>query len=148
MSKTILFQLLNERAKMPSFGSPFAAAFDLYAALERPRLLQPDGRALIPTGLVVAIPDDTVLLLFSRSGHGFKQGLRLSNCVGVIDPDYRGEVGVAITNDSDRCQEIVPGERIAQGLLLSNERPMFSVSTSDLPTTARGAGGWGHTGRL
>ena len=142
----IPFILLSERAQMPTYATDGAAGFDLYAALEAPRLLPPGGRALVPLDVAAAVPQGHVLLIFSRSGHGLNLGLRLSNCVGVVDPDYRGGLAVAITNDSSSDRFITPGERIAQGVLIYSERPRLS-RVAELPATARGTGGFGSTGR-
>lgn len=139
--------MLRPEARLPSYATPGAAALDFSAAIDCPRLIPPRSSALLPTGLAVEVPEGHVLLLFSRSGHGIKRGLRLSNCVGVIDSDYRGEIMVGITNDSYSSQEIERGERIAQGLLICAPRVSVRLCES-LSSTERGAGGFGSTGRL
>lgn len=145
MNLSLPVKPLHSAAQLPSYGSPGAAALDLRACLAAPRLVPPGGRSVIPTGLAMAVPEGHVLLLFSRSGHGLRQGLRLANCVGVIDPDYRGEVGVVIANDSNQAQVIEPGERIAQCLLVQSPRCIIQ-EVSELSDTERGAGGFGSTG--
>jgi dUTP pyrophosphatase len=85
------------------------------------------------------------MLIFSRSGHGFKDALRLSNCVGVIDSDYRGEVMVSLRADGEACPKIRTGDRIAQAMILPVPAVEFE-EVEDLTETARGAGGFGSTG--
>ncbi len=98
------------------------------------------------TGLVFEIPKDYVVLIFSRSGHGFKHNLRLANCVGVIDSDYRGEVKVKLTQDSDvHPARIQHGDRIAQAQLFYS--PQYKITeVQEVQETARGTGGFGSTG--
>lgn len=130
-------------AKLPEYQTTGAGAFDLAALFGRK--VPAGGQAKLDTGLAFEVPDGHVMLIFSRSGHGFSQSLRLSNCVGVIDSDYRGEVRVAIHNDSCHPRYIGDGERIAQGLVVPVPRVAF-VEVDDLGETERGGRGFGSTG--
>ena len=145
---TVQIKKLNERAKLPTTGSQYAAGYDLYACLDG------DGAVIIPphhtvrvgSGIAVALPEGTFGAVFARSGLASKEGLRPANCVGVVDCDYRGECIVAVHNDSDTDRTIHDGDRIAQMVLLPY-LPMEFEEVSELPETARGAGGFGSTGK-
>jgi dUTP pyrophosphatase len=142
---------LIEDARLPEYGSSGAAALDFFVAGRGPWTLYPGAALVLHTGIAVEVPEDHVLLLFSRSGHGFKQDIRLSNCVGVIDSDYRGEVLVKLAcDDMASCDEpplvIYPGERIAQGIVLPRPR-VECVEVDGLTGTTRGLAGFGSTGR-
>ena len=101
----------------------------------------------IPTGIAIGLPSpETVALVFARSGLAVKHGLTLSNCVGVIDSDYTGEIQVGIINQSDTAYTVQPGERIAQLVITPVLQPTV-VETDTLEKTARGDGGFGSTGR-
>src|SRR5690606_29317518 len=119
--------------------------FDL-AALEGAHVAT---RAVIRTGLSFEIPEGHVMLIFSRSGHGFKNNIRLANCVGVIDADYRGEVMVKLTHDrrfGDFDFPVEPGDRIAQVMVIPFPRVTFE-EVEELSSTERGEGGFGSTGQ-
>lgn len=131
-------------AALPVYASEGAAAFDL-RAVER-GVVPANGAHTFRTGLSFEIPEGHAILIFSRSGHGFKNDLRLANCVGVIDSDYRGEVMVKITNDSLIGFEFEASDRIAQGVVVQVPRVSF-VEVDELTETARGAGGFGSTGK-
>lgn len=143
------FKRLHPDAKLPTWGTDGAACFDLYAATveggsERRPLYD---TLLIDTGLAVEIPPGWAMLIYSRSGHGFKSLVRLANCVGVIDSDYRGSIAVRLVRDSDDewTPMFGPGDRIAQALLTPVYRPEF-IEVEELSSTARGEGGFGSTG--
>lgn len=140
-------QLLSPLARLPEYASEGAAAMDLCAALEQPLTLRPGGRALVPTGVAVALPPGCVGLLFARSGLAVRQGIALSNGVGVIDADYRGEIRVGLLHQGDADYTIQPGERIAQ-LGVFRFEAVQPTAVEQLPDTQRGAGGFGSTGRL
>ncbi len=108
--------------------------------------LAPGETKLIGTGLSMAVPSGYFGGIFARSGLSVKEGLRPSNCVGVVDSDYRGEVKVALYNDSSQSRVIERGERIAQLLILPYLAPEFE-ETEALDETGRGDGGFGHTGK-
>lgn len=131
----------------PYYATAGAAAMDLHACMDEPVTLEPLGRALIPTGLAIALPSaEYVALIFARSGLATKHGIALSNSVGVIDSDYRGEVKVGLVNLSGESYTIAPGDRIAQLSVMPVERAGL-VFVSELPETDRGEGGFGSTGK-
>lgn len=142
----IKIQKLRDNACLPAYQSELAAGADLYAALETELTLAPGERALIPTG-IAAQPDrdDCVLLLTARSGLAVKKGVTLSNGVGVVDADYRGEICVGLVNLGSESVTIQPGDRIAQLLVLPILRADFT-EVETLTETERGSGGFGHTG--
>lgn len=140
-------KFLNEYAKVPTRGSSYAAGYDLYAAINEPITIFPGTTVSVTTGLAMEIPEDFFGAIFARSGLATKRGLRPANCVGVVDADYRGEVIVAIHNDSDKVQQINPGERIAQMVFLPYRSMGNFEVVDELNDTARGAGGFGSTGR-
>ena len=147
-TKTVKYKVLDPRAKAPAYATPGAAAADLCAVLDAPLTLEPGQRAMIPTGLAIELPDaGCVALLYARSGLAIKHGLTLPNCVGVIDSDYRGEVRVGLINLSSEPYTIAPGERIAQLCIAPVWQAGF-VQADALGDTARGAGGFGSTGKL
>ena len=142
----IKIQKLRDHALLPAYQSPLAAGADLYAATEEPLTLAPMDRALVPTG-IAAQPDreDCVLLIAARSGLAVKKGVTLSNGIGVVDADYRGEICVGLVNLGKETVTIAPGERIAQLLVMPILRADFEEADT-LDKTERGAGGFGHTG--
>ena len=132
---------------LPCFATAGAACMDLCACIDQPVTLAAGERRLIPTGLAIALPSaDYVALVFARSGLGIKQGVCLANGVGVIDSDYRGEIGVGLVNLGDSPYTVRPGDRIAQLMVTPVVRPTV-VPVSELDETGRGAGGFGSTGR-
>ena len=138
-------KILNEFAKMPTRGSAYAAGFDLYAATNYDVSIMPHATEKIPIGLAVAIQDGYFGVIYARSGLATKQGLRPANCVGVIDSDYRGEVIVALHNDTNDIRNIKAGDRIAQ--LIIQPCPDVELNlVDDLNNTDRGNGGFGSTG--
>ena len=140
-------KFLNEYAKVPTRGSAYAAGYDLYAAIDKPIIIFPGDTVSVTTGLAMEIPENYFGAIFARSGLATKRGLRPANCVGVVDADYRGEVIVAIHNDSDKIQQIEPSERIAQMVFLPYQSVGNFEVVDELNDTARGAGGFGSTGR-
>lgn len=141
---------LHPDAIMPKYATDGSACFDLHVCDEGmgTTLLSDPGVVAYTfrTGLAFDIPQGHVMLVFSRSGHGFKNGVRLANCVGVIDSDYRGEVCVRLAADHDNNSLLVlDGDRIAQAMII----PIPSVElveADSLTDTERGAGGFGSTG--
>ena len=130
---------------LPTLGTPGAGCFDVYSTNTHPVCIAPGSGQVFGTGLAFEIPVGHVLLVFSRSGHGFKSGVRLANCVGVLDSDYRGELKVKLTADS-AAYTVVPFERIAQIMVL----PVPSISfelVDRLSETERGEGGFGSSGK-
>lgn len=132
---------------LPRFATAGAACMDLYACIDQPVTLAAGERRLIPTGIAIALPSaDYVALVLARSGLGIKQGVCLSNGVGVIDSDYTGEIRVGLVNLSDEAYTIQPGERIAQLVIMPVCLPHMELADS-LKETERGGGGFGSTGR-
>lgn len=146
MRKELGVKLLAENAVVPTMGSKNAAGLDLYAYIEEGDIIvEPFTTVKIKTGIAVEIPDGYFGGVYARSGLATKQGLRPSNCVGVIDSDYRGEVMVALYNDSDKPRTVANGDRIAQLII----QPYLSTDINiivELSKTDRGDGGFGSTG--
>lgn len=143
----IKYQLLSDKAQPPRYASAGAACFDLHAA--ESGILRVGERIAISTGIAVEIPPGHAMMIYSRSGHAAKHNVRLSNCVGVIDSDYRGPVTVMLTHDGDiykdRPLAINVGDRIAQGMIVPASACVFELG--ELSDTERGAGGFGSTGQ-
>ena len=144
-NKTIKVKLLNDLAKLPTFGSYGAAGADLYAATSYDIVIQPHQTVKIDTGLAMAIPNGYFGAIYARSGLATKQGLRPANCVGVVDSDYRGPIIVALHNDTETDQIIPAQSRIAQ-LIISPVPVINYVEVDELDDTERGEGGFGSTG--
>ena len=145
------FKALNPKIgreiPLPQFATPGSAAMDLRACIDRPVTIRAGERTVVPTGLAMALPSaDYVALLFARSGLGIRKGVCLSNGVGVIDSDYRGEIGVGLVNLSQEPYTVQPGDRIAKLMVVPVVQPTVTVA-EDLDETDRGAGGFGSTGR-
>lgn len=135
---------MHSDVKLPEYATEGSAAFDIYA--HEGQYLKNAGTHVFKTGLKFEIPDGHVMLVFSRSGHGFKHDIRLANCVGVIDSDYRGELMIKLTNDNHLTGQLfADGSAIAQGMIIPVEKAVFNV-VKELPTTLRGEGGFGSTG--
>ncbi len=130
---------------LPVYETEASAGMDLRANLAHPLLLKPLQRALIPTGLFIELPIGFEAQIRPRSGLAFKHGLTVLNSPGTIDADYRGEIKVLLVNLSNDDFEVNDGERIAQMIIAKHEKISWNV-TSQLEETARGAGGFGHTG--
>lgn len=130
---------------MPTYETIGSAGLDLRAALDTPVELPPLGRALVPTGLFIELPQGTEAQVRPRSGLALKRGLTLLNSPGTIDSDYRGEIKCIMVNLSNETQTIEPGERIAQMVVARFERIEWE-HTSELQSSDRGAGGFGSTG--
>lgn len=137
---------LREGAVIPTRGSAAAAGYDLRACIGAPIVIAPGETAMVGTGLSIAVPEGYFGAVFARSGLACKQGVRPANCVGVCDSDYRGEYMVALHNDSCVPCEIAPGDRIAQLVVMPFLELEFEEK-DELSDTARGAGGFGSTGR-
>lgn len=145
--KRLLIKRLCPNAVLPQRATEGSAGYDLCACLDHPVEILPGERALIPTGIAIAIEDTGVAaFLFGRSGLGVKHGLCLANAVGVVDADYRGEIKVALSNHGEETYTVQPGERIAQMVLMPVLTPELE-ETDGLPETVRGASGFGSTGR-
>lgn len=130
---------------LPAYESPLAAGLDLRAALDAPLTLAPLERALVPSGLAMAIPAGYEGQVRPRSGLALKQGLGVLNSPGTIDADYRGEIGVILINLGREPITIVRGQRIAQLVIAPVARAELA-QVAELESTSRAAGGFGHTG--
>lgn len=137
---------MTKTAKLPTRGSREAAGLDLYADLMGPMSILPGETKNISSGIAVEIPEGYFGGVFCRSGLATKRGLRLPNCVGIIDSDYRGPIGVALHNDSYERRVVLPGERVAQLIILPYPEIKL-VDVAALSTTERGEKGFGSTGR-
>ncbi len=143
----IAWKKLTVSAKMPERGSVWAAGYDLFADLTETCVLEPHETHMIGTGIAVAIPEGYFGGIFARSGLSAKEGLRPANCTGVVDADYRGEIKVALHNDSEERRVVQPGQKIAQMVVM----PFLSVEfeeVTELDETERGKGGFGSTGKM
>ena len=131
---------------MPAYATEHSAGLDLRAALEAPLLLEPGDTALIPSGLAIHLADPTrCALVLPRSGLGHKHGIVLGNGTGLIDADYQGPLLISVWNRGHEAFTIAPGDRIAQLLVLPIVRATLRV-VDTFEESARGSGGFGHTG--
>lgn len=142
----IRIKRLRAGAQIPTYGTECSAGADLYACLEDSVSIAPGQTVKIPTGLALELPVGTAGLVFARSSLGTKRGLAPANKVGVIDSDYRGELMVMLHNHGNEVQQITPGERVAQLLVVPVFTPGFAEA-EELSDTERGAGGFGSTGK-
>ena len=136
---------LRDDAVLPKYGSPYAAGADLYACLDGDVIIAPGETKMIHTGIAIELPENTVALVYARSGLASKRGLAPANKVGVVDCDYRGELMVALHNHSSESQTVEKGERVAQMVIT----PYFTAEFAEAPElseTVRGSGGFGSTG--
>ena len=130
---------------LPSYETAHSAGMDLRANLDEAVLLHPMQRALIPTGLFIELPEKYEAQIRPRSGLAAKHGITVLNSPGTIDADYRGEIKVILVNLSDKDFTVNDGERIAQMVVSSHERVLWTEA-EQLQDSMRGAGGFGHTG--
>lgn len=137
---------LDQKAILPTYGSPFAAGADLYACLDGDVTIAPGKTEFIKTGIAMELPEGLVALIYARSGLASKRGLAPANKVGVVDCDYRGELMVALHNHSDKEETIQNGDRIAQMVITPYITADFEEAET-LSDTVRGEGGFGSTGR-
>ena len=138
---------IGKEIPAPFYASDGAAGMDLPACIDKPIIIKARSREKIPTGIAIALPSaDYVALVYVRSSIGFKKGVTLSNSVGVIDSDYRGQIFVSLNNLSDEDYTVMPGERIAQLIVTPVIIPEIEVCDA-LPETKRGEGGFGSTGK-
>ena len=142
----VFIKKLDPRAVVPAYGSAAAAGADLYAIADAPITIEAGGTVLVHTGIALEIPEGYVGLIYARSGLATKRGLAPANKVGVIDSDYRGEVMVALYNQSATPQTVEHGERIAQ-LVIAPYLAVKFEEAEELADTERGSGGFGSTGR-
>ena len=141
----VRFKKINPNASIPTYGSSYAAGCDLSACIDQAISIPPHTTIKVPTGLAIELPENTVGLIYARSGMATKRHLAPANKVGVIDADYRGEIIVALHNHSEEAQTIEVGERISQLVVA----PFYHVEfeeVDELSETVRGEGGFGSTG--
>ncbi len=132
---------------LPRRATDRSAGFDLRARLDAPLTIEPGGRALVPTGIAIALPDGYEAQVRPRSGLALKAGLTLLNTPGTVDADYRGEIGVVMVNLGTEPAVVLRGDRIAQ--MVVSRLPAVEIAETDaLPESGRGPGGFGHTGSL
>ncbi|WP_338150913.1 dUTP diphosphatase [Neoroseomonas soli] len=134
-----------EGLPLPSYATDGAAGMDLLAAVAAPVTVPPGGRALVPTGLRIALPHGYELQVRPRSGLALKNGVMVPNSPGTIDEDYRGELGVIVLNGGDAPFVVERGMRIAQAVIAPVVRAAWR-EVAELPETVRGEGGFGSTG--
>ena len=142
----ILVKKLNPKVKLPKYKTDGSSGMDLMAFLDKPVSIMPQKSELIPTGLSIAIPNNTEVQIRPRSGLAAKNNISVLNTPGTIDSDYRGEIKVIIYNHGDTEFVINNGDRIAQ-MILSPVIKMELEENTDLPNTIRGEGGFGSTGK-
>lgn len=142
----VQFVKVHPKAKLPEYATEGAAGMDLTNVLENPLTLKPGERAKVPTGLVMILPDGYEGQVRPRSGLASKHGVTLTNCVGTIDSDYRGEMCCLVINLGNEPYTIQPQERIAQ-LIISPVVHVETEAIDKIPETTRGSGGFGSTGK-
>jgi dUTP pyrophosphatase len=135
------------REMLPQYGTPGAAGLDLRACLDAPLTLKPGDSQLVPSGIAIHIGDPGfAAIVLPRSGLGAKHGIVLGNLVGLIDSDYQGQVFVSVWNRGQAAFIIQPMDRIAQLVVVPVQQVEFNV-VAEFETSARGAGGFGSTGK-
>ncbi|MDD3788322.1 MAG: dUTP diphosphatase [Petrimonas sp.] len=132
---------------LPEYATPHSAGMDLRASIDEPVVLKPLQRALIPTGLYIQLPEGYEAQIRPRSGLAIKHGISIVNSPGTIDADYRGEIRVILVNLSDQEFVINDGERICQMVIAQHAHAKWQQA-DELDETERGAGGFGHTGKV
>ena len=142
----VLIKKLSHKAQIPIYKTEGSSGRDLMALTEDKIVIKPNKSALVPTGLSVAIPNDTEIQIRPRSGLAAKSSISVLNTPGTIDSDYRGELKVILFNHGDKEFIINNGDRIAQMVLVPILKVQFE-EVQDLPETIRGSGGFGSTGK-
>jgi dUTP pyrophosphatase len=152
MTLQVQVRKLSEDAKLPEYATDGSGCFDIYAMTRNPQAvvrLHENESLVFSTGLAFEVPEGHVMLVYSRSGHGFKSDTRLANCVAVIDSDYRGELMIKLTKDRNQASSIVAqdisnGTAIAQAMIIPIPKVEF-LEVKELSETARGENGFGST---
>ncbi len=145
MDKIAVNIINNSANQLPTYETAGSAGMDLRASLEEPLVLQPLQRAMVPTGIRIALPEGYECQIRPRSGLAAKHGITVLNSPGTIDADYRGEIKVILVNLSSEPFTINPGERVCQMVISRYSRAEW-VLVESLDETERGSGGFGHTG--
>ena len=144
---TLKMKKVRPGAIIPKRATSGSAGLDLCACTENEVVLKAGERTVIPTGIAIAIENnETAAFVYARSGLGIKHGISLSNGVGVIDSDYRGEIGVGLVNLGGEAYTVQPADRIAQLMVVPVVQPTVTLA-DELDETDRGSGGLGSTGR-
>ena len=142
----VLIKKLNSKVQLPKYKTNGSSGMDLMAFIEKPINLKPQESVLIPTGISIAIPEDTEIQIRPRSGLAAKSSISVLNTPGTVDSDYRGELKIILYNHGSRNFEVNNSDRIAQMILM----PVLKAEleeVNELPTTVRGSGGFGSTGK-
>jgi len=142
----VLVKKLNSKAQLPKYKTDGSSGMDLMALIENPITIKPQKSALIPTGLSIAIPVDTEVQIRPRSGLAAKSSVSVLNTPGTIDSDYRGEIKIILFNHGKEEFTVNSNDRIAQMILMPVLKAEFE-EVENLPTTLRGSGGFGSTGK-
>lgn len=135
----------NSGNQLPSYGTPASAGMDVRACLKEPMTINPMQRMLVPTGLRVQLPQGYEMQIRPRSGMALRHGITLANSPGTIDADYRGEIGIIVINLSEKPFVINDGDRICQ-MVVTRYSHVEWEPVDSIDETARGEGGFGHTG--
>ena len=147
MKEAILVKIINQSGNpLPEYATIGSSGMDVRANLENEVIIKPFERVLIPTGLFLELPNGYEAQIRPRSGLAIKQGITCLNTPGTIDADYRGEIKVILINLSSENQSIQNGDRIAQMVIQTIEKVEW-INATDINTTERGQGGFGHTGK-
>lgn len=146
MEREIEVGICSEKEFVPTYGSDLAAGADVRACIKEDIWILPGESCLIPTGIKVAIPSGYEIQVRPRSGLALKNQITVLNTPGTIDADYRGEVGVILINHGKQPFQVLPEMRIAQLVLAQVLKAVFVLEEKELTSTARGEGGFGHTG--
>ncbi len=136
----------KSKHELPSYSTIYSAGMDLRANLDKPRILKPGERSLVPTGLYIELPMGHEAQIRPRSGLALKKGITVLNTPGTIDSDYRGEIGIILINLSQDEFIVKDGERICQMIIARHETIEWE-ECDQLNDTIRGSGGFGHTGQ-
>jgi dUTP pyrophosphatase len=143
----VAIKIINQSSNpLPAYATAGSSGMDLRAFLEAPLTIQPMERVLVPTGIFIELPDGYEAQIRPRSGLAIKQGITCLNTPGTVDADYRGEIKIILINLSKEEQVINPGDRIAQMVIAKTEKAAWQEVT-EIATTERNAGGFGHTGK-
>ena len=142
----VLFKRLNQKAKLPSYKTSGSSGMDLMACVDEPIIIKPNESKLIPTGIAIAIPEDTEVQIRPRSGLAAKSSISVLNTPGTIDSDYRGELKIILFNHGKDEFTVNDKDRVAQMVLMPVHK-MDIEEVEILPNTLRGKGGFGSTGK-
>ena len=142
----VLIKKLDKKVKLPEYKTTGSSGLDLTAFIEKKIVIKPGENALVPTGISIAIPEDTEVQIRPRSGLAAKNNISVLNTPGTIDSDYRGEIKVILFNHGDKDFTVNNDDRIAQMILMPILKVDFET-VETLPETIRGSGGFGSTGK-